>query len=298
MGTVAGRTATFGDVSLTASAESAGDDFVIKYDPAGNAVWAGQVAGNPDQVPTGLAIDATGNSYVLGAVTGAVAVFGVTTLFSPYQNYYLAKFRTDGSAVWALQGRDAGFLTQGLTIAVNGFGNAYVGGRIDADLFWGKLAVDNDSSPPTILRQPPPNLLVHTGGSATLSVLAAGAQPASYQWRLDGTDIVGATNNSLTVTSAIGDPASDLVIAWTEFSGESRQAFRDALALDEDTWARGRGWLEPDPGTGRYRIAAAGIKVLRRAKSDALAPIPQPQRRQAVVPVVALDGLEKIADLF
>ena len=43
-------------------------------------------------------------------------------------------------------------------------------------------------------------------------------------------------------SSAIGDPASDLVIAWTEFSGESRQAFRDALALDEDTWARGRGW--------------------------------------------------------
>ncbi|TGQ46672.1 MULTISPECIES: aminoglycoside phosphotransferase family protein [unclassified Mesorhizobium] len=43
-------------------------------------------------------------------------------------------------------------------------------------------------------------------------------------------------------SSAVGDPACDLVIAWTGFSGESRQAFRDALPLDEQTWARGRGW--------------------------------------------------------
>jgi aminoglycoside phosphotransferase (APT) family kinase protein len=42
--------------------------------------------------------------------------------------------------------------------------------------------------------------------------------------------------------SAVGDPACDLAIAWTFFAGESRRAFRDALALDEGTWARGRGW--------------------------------------------------------
>ncbi|MER8949150.1 phosphotransferase, partial [Mesorhizobium sp. M0809] len=43
-------------------------------------------------------------------------------------------------------------------------------------------------------------------------------------------------------SSAIGDPACDLVIAWTEFYGESRQAFRDTIALDEHSWARARGW--------------------------------------------------------
>jgi len=40
----------------------------------------------------------------------------------------------------------------------------------------------------------------------------------------------------------VGDPACDLVIAWTFFFGESREAFRDGLSLDEDTWARARGW--------------------------------------------------------
>jgi len=40
----------------------------------------------------------------------------------------------------------------------------------------------------------------------------------------------------------IGDPACDVVIAWTLFKGESREVFRDTLQLDTDTWARARGW--------------------------------------------------------
>ncbi len=43
-------------------------------------------------------------------------------------------------------------------------------------------------------------------------------------------------------SSGVGDPACDLVIAWTFLSGESREAFRTALPLDSATWARGRGW--------------------------------------------------------
>jgi aminoglycoside phosphotransferase (APT) family kinase protein len=40
----------------------------------------------------------------------------------------------------------------------------------------------------------------------------------------------------------VGDPACDLVMAWTFFSGESRKAFRTTLGLDQATWARARGW--------------------------------------------------------
>ncbi len=42
--------------------------------------------------------------------------------------------------------------------------------------------------------------------------------------------------------SAVGDPACDVAIAWTFLVGESRAAFRGRLALDDLTWARGRGW--------------------------------------------------------
>ncbi len=40
----------------------------------------------------------------------------------------------------------------------------------------------------------------------------------------------------------VGDPACDLIVAWTLLSGESRDMFRAALSVDEATWARGRGW--------------------------------------------------------
>lgn len=41
---------------------------------------------------------------------------------------------------------------------------------------------------------------------------------------------------------AIGDPACDLVIAWTFLKGQSREIFIRELDLDEDTWTRARAW--------------------------------------------------------
>ena len=43
-------------------------------------------------------------------------------------------------------------------------------------------------------------------------------------------------------TCGIGDPACDLVIAWTFLRGDERQNFREAVSLPDDAWARARGW--------------------------------------------------------
>lgn len=40
----------------------------------------------------------------------------------------------------------------------------------------------------------------------------------------------------------VGDPACDLQVAWNLFSSQTRQVFREAMQVDEATWARGRGW--------------------------------------------------------
>ncbi len=40
----------------------------------------------------------------------------------------------------------------------------------------------------------------------------------------------------------VGDPACDMVIAWTLFDGSSRDVFRRTLSVDAGTWSRGRGW--------------------------------------------------------
>jgi aminoglycoside phosphotransferase (APT) family kinase protein len=53
---------------------------------------------------------------------------------------------------------------------------------------------------------------------------------------------------------SIGDPACDLSIAWTFFSGESRDVFCSMLPFDEGTWARARGWT-----FWKALIVAAGL---------------------------------------
>lgn len=42
--------------------------------------------------------------------------------------------------------------------------------------------------------------------------------------------------------TAIGDPACDLVIAWTFLNGKARDIFISTMDLDESTWLRARGW--------------------------------------------------------
>jgi len=43
-------------------------------------------------------------------------------------------------------------------------------------------------------------------------------------------------------SSGVGDPACDVVIAWTFLTGSSRDRFRAELDVDAGTWSRGRGW--------------------------------------------------------
>ena len=43
-------------------------------------------------------------------------------------------------------------------------------------------------------------------------------------------------------TVAVGDPAVDMIAAWSLLDAGSRKVFRDKLNVDDDTWTRGRCW--------------------------------------------------------
>lgn len=70
-------------------------------------------------------------------------------------------------------------------------------------------------------------------------------------------------------TCGIGDPACDLVIAWTFLEPDERADFREAVGLDDDTWDRGRGWALwkalvtlSEPDTGHHAVQAATLERL------------------------------------
>ncbi|WP_299644665.1 aminoglycoside phosphotransferase family protein [Devosia sp.] len=78
--------------------------------------------------------------------------------------------------------------------------------------------------------------------------------------------------------SAVGDPACDLVMAWTFFGGAGRAAFIEAVEADTGTWARARGWAlwkalllrvqysNPQKQAAEERIISAVVEHHRRAR--------------------------------
>ena len=51
-------------------------------------------------------------------------------------------------------------------------------------------------------------------------------------------------------TCGVGDPAIEMLIAWSLFPPPARAAYRETLAVDDATWERGKGWVL----TGVYGI--------------------------------------------
>jgi len=58
------------------------------------------------------------------------------------------------------------------------------------------------STPPSITSQPQ-SVTVNAKASATFTVTAAGTAPLEYQWEFDGTNILGATSSSLTISNVV-----------------------------------------------------------------------------------------------
>jgi aminoglycoside phosphotransferase (APT) family kinase protein len=63
-------------------------------------------------------------------------------------------------------------------------------------------------------------------------------------------------------SSGVGDPACDVVIAWTFLEGASRDRFRADLDVDTATWSRGRGW-------GLWKALITLVGHLERDSPDA-----------------------------
>ena len=73
-------------------------------------------------------------------------------------------------------------------------------------------------TPPTIVTQPT-DQTVTVGGTASFNVAASGAPPLSYQWNFKGTNIVGATDTTLTLTNVQASQAGSYSVLVTNLFG-------------------------------------------------------------------------------
>ena len=77
--------------------------------------------------------------------------------------------------------------------------------------------------PPAIL-SPPTGRVVTNGTATALSAVADGTPPLSYQWTLNGTNVAGATNSTLTIASAQSADAGDYAVQVSNSFGTEQSS--------------------------------------------------------------------------
>jgi len=108
-----------------------GDAFVAKVNPAGTAlVYAGFLGGSYGDEGLGIAVDSSGNAYVTG-YTGSSdfpAVVGPDLSFNGSEDAFVARVNPSGTALVYAGFLGGSYSDEGLGIAVDSSGNAYVTG--------------------------------------------------------------------------------------------------------------------------------------------------------------------------
>jgi len=132
-------TATFGSTSLSSSSNSQ-DIFIAKLSSSGSWQWAVKAGGSSYDGVSDIAVDSSGNSFVIGYFKGT-ATFGSTSLVSyGGDDIIVAKLSNTGSWEWAVK---AGGISDetGRGIAVDSSGNAYVTGYFQMTMTAGNLNI-------------------------------------------------------------------------------------------------------------------------------------------------------------
>ncbi len=128
--------AAFGGTTLTATGST--DMFVAKLDGGGAWIWVKQAGGTASCQPTGIAVDANDDVYVVGNLNGT-ANFGVYPLATVGQtDVFVAKLSTDGDWLWAVRG-GGGDLDAARDIDVAPDGSVYVAGSFYGTATFGNL---------------------------------------------------------------------------------------------------------------------------------------------------------------
>jgi hypothetical protein len=82
------------------------DIFIVKYDPAGNVLWAKREGGTSNDMANAVATDSTGNAVITGYYLSPHIIAGTDTLVNPDSalneaNVFLIKYDPSGNVLWA-----------------------------------------------------------------------------------------------------------------------------------------------------------------------------------------------------
>lgn len=229
-----------------------------------------------------------GNSYGEGTVPPSASnVVAVSAGW--YQNLAL---RADGTLVqWGYQ---MGSIPQGATniVAIACGGNHNLALRADGKLFaWGEnysgqitipawatnvvgiagtssasLALQGDGQP--LVSTALINRSVLVGGKVYFRVTAVGAWPLNYQWRFNGTDLVDATNQLLTILNAQPQQAGAYSVVVSNASGTASSPAVFLTVLPNESIILSQSFSVKSGQTHFFATGTAGFKWSVQASSN------------------------------
>lgn len=105
-----GYTCTFGNITLINSDTDtafglASEVYIVKYDTAGNVLWAKSGHGDNIDRAGSIATDASGNAYITGYDRSDIITFDSIVLLNTMNNadIYTVKYNPSGNVVWAVK---------------------------------------------------------------------------------------------------------------------------------------------------------------------------------------------------
>ncbi|HKR06649.1 MAG TPA: T9SS type A sorting domain-containing protein [Bacteroidia bacterium] len=136
---------SFGGIVLSNNSITNNSDiFVVKYDDAGNVLWAKSEGGIYGEGSLGISTDAYGNVYVTGSFSSPTITFGSTVLTnSGAGDFFLVKYDSSGNVLWAKQasGTDG---EGGYAVCTDANGNVMVTGSYNSPtLTFGSIVLTN-----------------------------------------------------------------------------------------------------------------------------------------------------------
>ncbi len=125
------------------NAGSPGDILLVKYDPAGNVLWATSEGGPALEIPYAATFDGSGNMIVAGRFSSNSITFGTTTLpQAGSMDVFVVKYDATGNVLWA-SGAGGGSNDEAYALAVRSDGDIIVAGYFTQEADFGTITLPN-----------------------------------------------------------------------------------------------------------------------------------------------------------
>jgi hypothetical protein len=233
--------------------------FIVKYDTAGNVLWAKSAGGTINDIGVSVTADLNGNVLVTGTYESPTITFGTTVLTnSGGRDIFIVKYDAGGNVLWAKSAGSTGFdYSTGISTDVNG--NVFVTGFFESTtLTFGTTVLNNAGSANIFIAKYDVNgnpLWARSAGGTGYDYGNSVSADASGNVVVTGTFDSSTLTFSTTVLTNAG--SSDIFIAKYDAGGNV-------------LWAKSAGGTNPDNGNSVSVDALGNVLVAGQFRSPTI----------------------------